>query len=107
MKKIVNIEEVYSADNQASRINNQIAILKSDDVIDYIVNDKVLIDKFQKLFRGLQPSLIQRLFIYCYRKSNKKELIKKYLNTIKLPDILIYIKDIKIEKKINSELTYF
>ena len=34
-QKIVNIEEVYSADNQASRINNQIAILKSDDVIDY------------------------------------------------------------------------
>jgi adenylate kinase family enzyme len=48
--------------------------------------------------------LIQRLFIYCYRKSNKKELIKKYLNTIKLPDILIYIKDIKIEKKINKNI---
>src|SRR6056300_1579275 len=50
-QKIVNIEEVYSVDNQASRINNQIAILNSDDVIDYIVNDKVLLDKFQELFR--------------------------------------------------------
>ena len=46
-QKIVNIEEVYSADNQASRINNQIAILKSDDVIDYIVNDKVLLINFK------------------------------------------------------------
>ena len=62
-QKIVNIEEVYSVDNQASRINNQIAILNSDVVIDYIVNDKVLLGKFQEPFRGLEPSLIKRLFI--------------------------------------------
>ena len=37
---IVNIEEVYALDNQASRINNQIAILKSDEVLEYIVADK-------------------------------------------------------------------
>ena len=34
---IVNIEEVYAIDNQASRVNNQIAILKSDEVLEYIV----------------------------------------------------------------------
>ena len=37
---IVNIEEVYAIDNQASRVNNQIAILKSDEVLEYIVGDK-------------------------------------------------------------------
>ena len=30
--KIVNIEEVYSVEAQSNRINNQIAILKSDEV---------------------------------------------------------------------------
>ena len=78
-QKIVNIEEVYSADNQASRINNQIAILKSDDVIDYIVNDKVLVDKFQKLFRGLEPSLIQRLFTK--KKDIGKEGLRRFLKS--------------------------
>ena len=33
-------EEVYAIDNQASRVNNQIAILKSDEVLEYIVGDK-------------------------------------------------------------------
>ena len=37
---IVNIEEVYALDNQAGRVNNQIAILKSDEVLEYIVGDK-------------------------------------------------------------------
>ena len=55
-KKIVNIEEVYSLDNQESRINNQIAILNSDDVLDYIVNDKESFVEFAELFKGLKPS---------------------------------------------------
>ena len=38
--KIVNIEEVYSIEAQSNRINNQMAILKSDEVQEYIVNDK-------------------------------------------------------------------
>jgi len=78
-QKIVNIEEVYSVDNQASRINNQIAILNSDDVIDYIVNDKVLLDKFQELFRGLEPSLIKRLFIK--KKDIGKEGLRRFLKS--------------------------
>ena len=38
--KIVNIEEVYSVEAQSNRINNQMAILKSDEVQEYIVKDK-------------------------------------------------------------------
>ena len=38
--KIVNIEEVYSLEAQSNRINNQMAILKSDEVQEYIVKDK-------------------------------------------------------------------
>ena len=56
-KKIVNIEEVYSLGNQESRINNQIAILNSDEVIDYIVNDPEIFIEFKKLFNGLKPSI--------------------------------------------------
>ena len=78
-QKIVNIEEVYSVDNQASRINNQIAILNSDDVIDYIVNDKVLLGKFQELFRGLEPSLIKRLFFK--KKDIGKESLRSFLKS--------------------------
>ena len=37
---IVNIEEVYSIESQSNRVNNQVAILKSDEVIEYIVEDK-------------------------------------------------------------------
>ena len=50
--------------------------------------------------------LIQRLFIYCFKKKNKKKIIKSYLNTIFLPEILIIFQKfmfIKIELKINQK----
>jgi succinoglycan biosynthesis transport protein ExoP len=78
-KKIVNIEEVYSLDNQESRINNQIAILNSDDVLDYIVNDKVSFVEFAELFKGLKPSFIKRLFVKDSEIS--KEGLKNYLKS--------------------------
>lgn len=78
-KKIVNIEEVYSLDNQESRINNQIAILNSDDVLDYIVNDNVSFVEFAELFKGLKPSFIKRLFV---KDSDiSKEGLKNYLKS--------------------------
>ena len=56
-KNIVNIEEVYSIEAQSNRINNQIAILKSDEVQEYIVKDKkilcnsrIYIQKMSKIF---------------------------------------------------------
>ena len=41
--KIVNIEEVYSIESQSNRINNQMAILKSDEVQEYIIKDKKIL----------------------------------------------------------------
>ena len=78
-KKIVNIEEVYSLGNQESRINNQIAILNSDDVLDYIVNDKQSFVVFGNLFKGLKPSFIKRLFIK--DGDITKEGLKSYLKS--------------------------
>ena len=48
--KIVNIEEVYSLEAKSNRINNQMAILKSDEVQEYIVKDKKNTTKFQNLY---------------------------------------------------------
>jgi capsular exopolysaccharide synthesis family protein len=78
-KKIVNIEEVYSLGNQESRINNQIAILNSDDVLDYIVNDKQSFVVFGNLFKGLKPSFIKRLFVK--DGDITKEALKSYLKS--------------------------
>ena len=38
--KIVNINEAYSTIQNVNRINNLIAVLKSDEVIEHIVNDE-------------------------------------------------------------------
>jgi len=78
-KKIVNIEEVYSLGNQESRINNQIAILNSDEVIDYIVNDPEIFIEFKKLFNGLKPSFFLKVFNR--KKDLDKETLKDYLKT--------------------------
>jgi len=43
-------------------------------------NKQILIDS---------EGLIQRLFIYCYKKKNKKLIIKKYLSFINLPDLVV------------------
>ena len=48
--KIVNIEEVYSLEAQSNRINNQMAILKSDEVQEYIVKDKKNLTQFKNLY---------------------------------------------------------
>ena len=54
------------------------------------VKDAILIES---------EGLIQRLFIYCFKKKNKKKIIKSYLNTIFLPDILIIFKKTYVQKK--------
>ena len=46
---IVNIQE-YSNINISNRINNQIAIFQSDQVLEYIINDKENSEKFKKFF---------------------------------------------------------
>ena len=37
---ITNIEEAYTPEILSNRVNNQMAILKSDEVMEYIVNDE-------------------------------------------------------------------
>ena len=59
---IVNIEEVYAIDNQASRVNNQIAILKSDEVLEYIVGDKKNRLQFKDLYAQTEVSFFKRIF---------------------------------------------
>ena len=48
--KIVNINEAYSTIQDVNRINNIIATLKSDEVIEYIVNDEKNQLEFKSLY---------------------------------------------------------
>ena len=75
-KNIVNIEEVYSIEAQSNRINNQIAILKSDEVQEYIVKDKKNSMQFKDLYSKNEQNFFQRIF-------TKKNIIDdKYLKNI-------------------------
>jgi capsular exopolysaccharide synthesis family protein len=58
---IVNIQE-YSNINISNRINNQIAIFKSDQVLEYIIQDKENSKKFKTFFGEDNQNLIQKLF---------------------------------------------
>jgi succinoglycan biosynthesis transport protein ExoP len=52
--KIVNIEEVYSLESIQNRVNNQIAILKSEEVIDYVVEDNKNELEFKNLYSTIE-----------------------------------------------------
>ena len=67
-KNIVNIQE-YTSINQRNRINNQIAIFKSDQVFEYILQDKENLKKFEMFFAENNQNFIQKLF------KKKKHLI--------------------------------
>ena len=66
-QNIVNIQE-YTNFNISNRINNQIAIFKSDQVLEYILQDKENSQKFSMFFSENNQNLIQKLF-------NKKKLL--------------------------------
>ena len=68
--QLVDIEEVYSLSAQSNRVNNQIAILKSDEVLEYIVGDKKNRLEFKDLYSQTQVSFFKRIF-------KKKILIDK------------------------------
>ena len=75
-KKIVNIEEVYSQDNQLNRINNQIAILKSEEVLEAVLKNNNLVVKFNEIVSTSDVPFYNRIL-------NKKIIfnetnIKKY-----------------------------
>ncbi len=58
---IVNIEEVYAVESQSNRVNNQVAILKSDEVLEFIVGDKKKQLEFERLYSKIPISTFQRL----------------------------------------------
>ena len=59
--KLVNIEEVYSLASQGNRINNQLAILKSDEVQEYILKDKKNATKFKTLYSQNKQNFFNRI----------------------------------------------
>ena len=67
---IVNIEEVYSIESQSNRVNNQVAILKSDEVLEFIVEDKKKQLEFERLYSKIKITTFQRL-------TKKKVIIDK------------------------------
>ncbi len=74
--KIVNIEEVYSIEAQSNRINNQMAILKSDEVQEYIVKDKKNSMKFKNLYSENKQNFFQRIL------TKKKDVNEDFLKSI-------------------------
>ena len=74
--KIVNIEEVYSIEAQSNRINNQMAILKSDEVLEYILKDKKNSMKFENLYYENKQNFFQRIF------TKKQNIDEDFLKSI-------------------------
>ena len=74
--KIINIEEVYSLESIQNRVNNQIAILKSEEVIDYVVEDNKNELEFKNLYSTIEKSFLNRIF------SRKENIDKNYLKDI-------------------------
>ena len=78
--KIVNINEAYATGaggfSGTNRINNIIATLKSDEVIDYIVND----EKNQLKFKSLQSQKNRNIFNRIFKK--KIIIDKNYIKNI-------------------------
>ena len=60
-QNLVNIEEVYSIESLNNRINNQMAILKSDEVYEYILADKKNITQFKNLYAQNSQNFFQRI----------------------------------------------
>jgi|TARA_B100001093_G_scaffold506175_1_gene564679 capsular exopolysaccharide synthesis family protein len=75
---IVDIEEVYSFESRMNRINNQMAILKSDEVLEYIVKDKKNSVQFKNLYSDNEFNLLQRIL---KKKENVDDIFLKKVLT--------------------------
>ena len=72
--KIVNIEEVYSIESKSNRINNQMAILKSDEVLEYIVADKKnILLRIKKTQQNLKICILKQNKMFFKESSRKKK----------------------------------
>jgi polysaccharide biosynthesis transport protein len=82
---IVNIQE-YSNVNIGNSMNNQIAIFKSDQVLEYIIQDKENSKKFEIFFADNNQNLIQKLFNK-KKKFNIKSLKSILSSSLKISNI--------------------
>ena len=73
---MVNIQDVYASDYVLNRINNQVAILKSEEVIEYILEDKENELEFTNLYSSIKVNPLTRIF----KKKNKID--KNYIRSI-------------------------
>ena len=74
--KIVDINEAYSTINTKNRVNNLIAILKSDEVISHIVDDEKNQLEFKSLYSKVEKNIFTRI-------TKKKTIIDKaYIKSI-------------------------
>ena len=74
--KIINIEEAYSLESMQNRVNNQIAILKSEEVLDYVVEDEKNELEFKNLYSSTKKNFLTKLF------AKKQEINKDYIKEI-------------------------
>jgi uncharacterized protein involved in exopolysaccharide biosynthesis len=74
--KIVNIDEAYSTANMQNRVNNQIAILKSDEVIEYVVSDEQNQLEFKELYSSVEKNIFKRIL------SKETIIDKDYIKSI-------------------------
>ena len=89
--KIINIDEAYSTIQHINRINNVIATLKSDEVNEYIVNDKKNQLEFKSLYSQQSKNVFSRIF-------TKKTIVNKdYLK-------FILINNFKVKNIRNSDV---
>ena len=82
---VENIDEVYTPENPFNRINNQIEILKSDEVLEYILREDNATIKFNDLFKETKKTFLTLYFKNFFVKkekitvSSKREYLKKYI----------------------------
>ena len=84
---VENINDVYTPENPINRINNQIQILKSDEVLEYILREDDSTIKFNELFKETKKTFIAQYFknFFVIKKTvtsdSKRGYLKKYIKS--------------------------
>ena len=84
---VENIDEVYTPENPINRINNQIEILKSDEVLEYIISEDSSTVKFEDLFKQTKKTFIMQYFTDFFIKGkevtlkSKRAYLKSYIKS--------------------------
>jgi len=84
---VENIDEVYTPENPINRINNQIQILKSDEVLEYILREDNSTIKFNDLFKETKKNFITQYFKNFFIKKktvtldSKRGYLKNYIKS--------------------------